>query len=214
MTTVKEFFSFRENKFFWINLLGMLVVVALIFVGVLKGLDIYTHHGEAVVVPDVKGMSLENAGRLLHNKRFVYEVSDSNYVKTMPAGVVLDSQPAAGERVKEGRVIYLTINNLSIPTVLVPKLADNSSVRQAQARLLASGFRLEEIELIAGEKDWVYGVKYKGRLLLDNEEVPMGATLTLVVGDGGEVAQHPDSLAADSVVTPPSGSATDRSWFQ
>ena len=38
-------------------------------------------------------------------------------------------------------------------------------MRQAQARLLAAGFKLSENEHIAGEKDWVYGVKYKGRTL-------------------------------------------------
>ncbi|MDR1004952.1 MAG: PASTA domain-containing protein, partial [Prevotellaceae bacterium] len=183
--TFKHFFSFRTNGYFWLNLLGMVVVVLLLFFGTFKWLDSYTRHGEAVVVPDVKGLSVGEADRLLRNRKLTCEVSDSTYVKTVAAGAILDSQPAAGQKVKEGRVVYLTINTLSIPTVSVPKLADNSSVRQAQARLLASGFRLEENELVSGEKDWVYGVKYKGRLLLDDEEVPIGATLMLVVGDGG-----------------------------
>lgn len=52
--TIKEFFSFKQNKFFWINLIAMVIVVALVLFGVLKGLDIYTRHGEAVVVPNVK----------------------------------------------------------------------------------------------------------------------------------------------------------------
>ena len=54
--TIKEFFSFKQNKFFWINLIAMVIVVALVLFGVLKGLDIYTSHGEAVVVPNLKGM--------------------------------------------------------------------------------------------------------------------------------------------------------------
>lgn len=45
--TIKEFFSFKQNKFFWINLIAMVIVVALVLFGVLKGLDIYTRHGEA-----------------------------------------------------------------------------------------------------------------------------------------------------------------------
>ena len=40
--TIKEFFSFKQNKFFWINLIAMVIVVALVLFGVLKGLDIYT----------------------------------------------------------------------------------------------------------------------------------------------------------------------------
>ena len=48
--TIKEFFSFKQNKFFWINLIAMVIVVALLLFGVLKGLDIYTRHGEAVEI--------------------------------------------------------------------------------------------------------------------------------------------------------------------
>lgn len=59
--TIKEFFSFKQNKFFWINLIAMVIVVALVLFGVLKGLDIYTRHGEAVVVPNVKGMGVAEA---------------------------------------------------------------------------------------------------------------------------------------------------------
>ena len=56
--TIKEFFSIRQNRYFWVNLIAMAVVVVGLVFGVLKGLDIYTRHGEAVVVPDVKGMSV------------------------------------------------------------------------------------------------------------------------------------------------------------
>ena len=58
--TIKDFFSFRQNRFFWANILAMAVVVVGLLFGVLKGLDIYTRHGEAVIVPDVKGMGVED----------------------------------------------------------------------------------------------------------------------------------------------------------
>jgi len=32
--TIKEFFSFKQNKFFWINLIAMVIVVALLLFGV------------------------------------------------------------------------------------------------------------------------------------------------------------------------------------
>ena len=41
------------------------------------------------------------------------------------------------DRVKEGRIIYLTINAINIPLQAVPDVADNSSLRQAEARILA-----------------------------------------------------------------------------
>ena len=216
--TIKDFFSFRQNRFFWANILAMAVVVVGLLFGVLKGLDIYTRHGEAVIVPDVKGMGVEEAEKMFRNRGLVCIVSDSSYVKTLPAGCILEYNPAAGQKVKEGRIIYLTINAINIPLQAVPDVADNSSLRQAEARILASGFKLNDIEYMAGEKDWVYGVKYQDRVLAMGEKVPMGATLTLMVGNGGEEMQEGDSLSADEgaepreVVTSES-SAADESWF-
>ncbi|MBD9112729.1 PASTA domain-containing protein [Bacteroides nordii] len=211
--TIKEFFSFKTNKYFWLNLIAMMAVVILLLFGVLKWLDVYTRHGEAVVVPDVKGMTVGEAEMLLRNHGLVCVVSDSNYVKNKPAGSILELNPSAGQKVKEGRTIYLTINTLDVPLRLVPDVADNSSVRQAQAKILAAGFKLSENELISGEKDWVYGVKYKGRQLNMGDKVPVGATLTLLVGDGETQVQDSDSLEIVEDAAGTTDVSTDDSWF-
>ena len=83
---------------------------------------------------------------------------------------------------KEGRTVYLTVNTLDVPLRAIPDVADNSSLRQAQAKLLNAGFKLNQIQLVNGEKDWVYGVKYQGRQLAAGEKIPLGASLTLMVG--------------------------------
>ena len=211
--TIKEFFSFKTNKYFWLNLIAMMAVVILLLFGVLKWLDVYTRHGEAVVVPDVKGMTVGEAEMLLRNHGLVCVVSDSNYVKNKPAGSILELNPSAGQKVKEGRTIYLTINTLDVPLRLVPDVADNSSVRQEQAKILAAGFKLSENELISGEKDWVYGVKYKGRQLNMGDKVPVGATLTLLVGDGETQVQDSDSLEIVEDAAGTTDVSTDDSWF-
>ena len=211
--TIKEFFSFKTNKYFWLNLIAMMAVVILLLFGVLKWLDVYTRHGEAVVVPDVKGMTVGEAEMLLRNHGLVCVVSDSNYVKNKPAGSILELNPSAGQKVKEGRTIYLTINTLDVPLRLVPDVADNSSVRQAQAKILAAGFKLSENELISGEKDWVYGVKYKGRQLNMGDKVPVGASLTLLVGDGETQVQDSDSLEIVEDAAGTTDVSTDDSWF-
>ena len=211
--TIKEFFSFKTNKYFWLNLIAMMAVVILLLFGVLKWLDVYTRHGEAVVVPDVKGMTVGEAEMLLRNHGLVCVVSDSNYVKNKLAGSILELNQSAGQKVKEGRTIYLTINTLDVPLRLVPDVADNSSVRQAQAKILAAGFKLSENELISGEKDWVYGVKYKGRQLNMGDKVPVGATLTLLVGDGETQVQDSDSLEIVEDAAGTTDVSTDDSWF-
>lgn len=215
--TIKEFFSFQKNSFFWLNLLAMVLVVAGLIYGVLAGLDAYTRHGQAVVVPDVKGMGVTEAEQLFTAKKLKCEVVDSTYVKELQAGCILDYHPVAGQKVKEGRVIYLTINTLYVPLCEVPDVADNSSLRQAEARLLVSGFKLEKIDTIPGEKDWVYGVKYRDRMLQMGEKVPTGASLTLMVGNGLDSLQVDSTAIEGDMHLNSKGTAQpvgeDESWF-
>ena len=213
--TFKEFFSFKRNKTFWGNIIAMIVVVVALIFGTLKWLDIYTRHGEAVVVPDVKGMSVTEARKVFEGEGLNCTVSDSTYVKTLAAGSVLDYTPGVGQKVKQGRTIYLTINTLNIPLCPVPDVADNSSVREAQARLLTAGFKLTANDSIPGEKDWVYQVLYGNEPLPIGAKVPTGSTLTLVIGNGVPPVQPADSTGITFPDTPEdSGNQPDEdSWF-
>jgi beta-lactam-binding protein with PASTA domain len=213
---LKEFFSLRRNRYFWFNLIAMPVVLILLGLGVMYWLNVYTRHGEAIIVPDTRGMTVDAAQRLFSGKQLSCVVSDSTYVKTKPAGSILESLPAPGQKVKEGRVIYLTVNTLNVPLMAVPRVADNSSVRQAEARMLASGFKLTDNQYISGEKDWVYGVRYMGELLAEGDKVPQGATLTLVVGAGGRYGAENDSTGVDSLIEVPQTeeeTKLDDGWF-
>lgn len=215
--TLKEFFSFRTNRFFWLNILAMLVVLILLVFATLRWLDSYTHHGEAVVVPDVKHKPLSEAQKILSAQGLQSVVADSTYVKTLPPGCVLEYNPSMNQKVKLGRTIYLTVNTTNVPLVDLPDVADNSSLREAEARLLAAGFKLMPNDTVPGDKDWVYGVKFEGRVLGLKEKVPQGAFLTIVVGDGlvsTEVFR--DTLATDSVSESQEvkeSGAADESWF-
>lgn len=213
MVTFKEFFSFKNNRFFWFNLIAMIAVCVAAALGTLQWLDGYTRHGEAVVVPDVKGMNLRLAENELDKQSLKSIIIDSSYVKGMPPGAILEQNPSGGSKVKEGRTIYLTINADSAPKVAVPDIMDNSSLRQAEAKLRALGFKLTEPEYINGEKDWVYNIKYRGRNLKAGEKIPHEAVLTLCVGDGNE------TMTEDSTITKVSGTidddkpVVDESWF-
>ena len=210
MISLKDFFSFKNNKVFWVNLIAMPIVVVSVIFGVLHWLDTYTHHGESIIVPNINGLPLEEAGKELSKKNLELEVVDSNYVKGMPAGAVLEQKPVAGAKVKIGRTIYLTINTGEIPKVAIPDIIDNSSYRQAEARLRAMGFKLTEPEYIEGEKDWIYGVKYNGKELTSGEKIPREAVLTLCVGDD---ELKGDSIRTDSLVIQSGKTIVDESWF-
>ena len=216
--TIKEFFSFKKNFFFWGNLLAMVVVAVGLVWGVFKWLEIYTHHDVAVTVPEVKGLSQTDAERLLLRHKLKPIISDSVYNTTKPGGVVLDMTPAQGAVVKEGRSVYLTVNTNCPPMRVIPNLIDNSSLREAEAKLRAMGFVLDKNDTIDGELDWIYGIRYNDVSLQNGDEVPVGATLVLEVGGGDyhfmkNVAGDSLSSLYDTSVVGES-TVTDDSWFE
>ena len=180
----KDFGSKIFSRYLIGHLVAMAVFIVLLCVGIKFGLDLYTHHGQGIVVPDLKGMTYEKAFRLLEENGLLIVVSDSGYNKKLPADCILAQTPGFGQRVKEGHIIYVTVNSPSSPSFTIPDIVDNSSYREAEARLMAQGFKLTEPMRIDGEKDWVYGVKVEGRNVAAGARIPSTASVTLVVGDG------------------------------
>lgn len=192
----KDFFGKIFSLYLVGNLVAMLVVVVLICLGVKYGLDIYTRHGEVVPVPKVVGMNCEEARQLLEQDGLIMVVSDSGYNKRMPADCILLQNLEYGVKVKKGHVVYVTVNSPSSPTFVIPDIIDNSSIREAEAKLIAMGFKMLAPKYVTGEKDWVYGIESRGKRLYAGDHVPIDMPLTLMVGNG----QY-DDMSADIHVT-------------
>jgi eukaryotic-like serine/threonine-protein kinase len=212
MITFKDFFSFKNNRFFWINIIAMILVVIVVIFGALKWLDSYTRHGDAIEVPNVKNINVDEAEVMLNNRELSLVVIDSTYKKDLPAGTVLEQNPVPGSKIKKGRAIYVTINSDRVPLVAIPDIVDNSSLRQAEAKLKAMGFKLTEPQYISGEKDWVYGLSYRGRQLNTGDRVPREAILTLTAGNGSEAVEE-DSTQVDEMGADEGEAEVDKSWF-
>ena len=180
----KEFFGKLTSKFLWGNIIAMIIVVIALCFGVKYGLDSYTHHGEGIPVPDLKGMKFNEASYLLEQNGLHIVVTDSGYNRRLPADCILVQSPGYGTRVKPGHSIYVTVNSPSSPSVAIPDIIDNSSAREATAKLTAMGFKLLSPKYVDGEKDWVYGVICRGRRLSTGDRVPIDYPLTLMIGDG------------------------------
>ncbi len=208
----KEFIGKLFGAYLWANLLAMVLVVALIGWGVKIGLERYTHHGEAVEVPQLVQMRAGDARQLTAELGLEMMVSDSGYNKRLPADCVLGQSPAAGMKVKRGRVVYVTVNLAHSPAVTIPDLIDNSSYREAEAKLQALGFRLMPAKLVLGEKDWVYGIQCRGRQLNAGDRVSTELPLTIVIGNGmygddedieyTEPEPRPEDTETDGAVDP------------
>ena len=180
----KEFIGKFASPFLWGNLLAMVLVVIALAIGVNYGLKIYTHHGEGIKVPKIEGMLFSNARSLVEADGLTIMVSDSGYNKKMLADCILAQNPGPGTTVKAGHTVYVTVNSPSSPTFAIPDVVDNSSYREAEAKLMAIGFKLEPPQYIAGEKDWVYGILCRGRRVSTGDHVSIETPLTLIIGSG------------------------------
>lgn len=180
----KDFFSKFTSLFLWGNLMAMVLVMIVLGLAVKYGLDAYTRHGEGVKVPKLEGMLYANASSLLEGDGLRIMVSDSGYNKKLAANCILAQSPGPGSFVKEGHVVYVTVNSPSSPTFAIPDVVDNSSFREAEAKLMALGFKLQPPQYVSGEKDWVYGILCRGRRVSTGDYVSIETPLTLLVGSG------------------------------
>lgn len=179
-----QFFGKLRSTYFWGNIAAMAVVVVAACLGVRFAIDEYTHHGEAIAIPDIRHKSLDDARYMLANVGLELAVSDTGYVKALPPDCVLEQQPAAGQKVKAGRVITVIVNASHTPTISLPDIIDNSSLREAMAKLTAMGFKLTQPQFVPGEKDWVVGVVAGTRQLQAGDKVAVDTPITIQVGNG------------------------------
>lgn len=211
--TSSEFINKFKSKYLWGNLAAMALVVFLLCVGVRFGIDLYTHHGEAISIPDVRHKSFADAERILKDAGLPVVVSDTGYVKNLPPDCVLEQSPAPGEKVKSGHVIYVTINSAHSPVITIPDVIDNSSLREAMAKLTAMGFKLGSPQYIPGEEDWVYGILVKGRHVVAGDKVSIDDVLIIQVGNGrrdaGDSVEMVDPMGDSHELLEGSGEAED-----
>ena len=194
--TVKEFYQRITGRYLWGNLLAMLLTLVVVIVGVFVFLNFYTHHGETIAVPNLRGQRTEVAMRKLEALGMRGEVVDTGYNPRELADVILDQDLEPGYQVKVNRLIRLTVNAASPRPVTLPDISDNCSLREAIMRLEILGFRLTPIRRIRGDLDWVYAVEARGKEVRKGDKLNVNIPLTLVVGDGteDEVFNGNDSL--------------------
>lgn len=173
--------------------------VGVVLFGILTwGLDVYTHHGENVAIPEVRGKSLGEASRQLEAVDLRYEVIDSIYDKGAIPGTIQETIPAPGARVKPGRLIFVTIYASSPRKLVLPHIEGmNMSGRQVVAMLRGLGFEQLETRIVAGEhRDLCVGITdTQGRPLKGGTALAKDTKLVLLI-----TGQVRDSLSIDDLL--------------
>lgn len=181
--TFKEFYQKISSRIIWGNLLAMFLVSVAIVVGLLIYLGYYTHHGETITVPNVVGLRGDVAQRKLEYLGLRAEISDTGHITTMAPDIILEQHVEAGTSVKANRLVRLTINSAKARTIPLPNVVDGS-LREAEMRLKAIGFRLGAVKRIDGDLDLVMRVEVMGREVRYGERVSVEKPITIVAGNG------------------------------
>lgn len=160
--------------------LGILIGVILLFNFILMPLYV---SGSEVTVPNVVGMSEEEAIENLKDADFNPQISDTSFGVSLPPGRIFLQKPEAGKQVKEGRTIYLFISG-GDQSISVP-LLKGKSVRDARFALERIGLKLGKIEEIASThpKDMVFDQQFaEGTNLKKGQSV--GISVSIGKGEG------------------------------
>ena len=194
--SLKKMFSFakiRPMNFFrfifsksLLRQIVLAIVACIIFSFLaLKWLKSYTNHGTFVEVPNLVGLSLDDAETTLQNFDLRTQVQDSsNYNPKYPSGAVVEQEPLAGAQVKENRKIYLILNPSDYRKVIIPDVI-RSTLRQTRPTLEALGFRIGELIYVNDlGKDEVIELRFRGQKINAGDMIKKTSTIDLVLGNG------------------------------
>lgn len=168
----------------WIvkNLLWAFIFFAALLIAATVFLNVVTHHGQTIEVPDLTSMSVDQARREASRKNLRVEVIDSIFVRRMEKGAVYSQNPKAGTQVKRGRRIMLTINAMNAKKISMPNLV-GYSMRQAKAELNSRGLALGKLIYVNDiATNNVLRQFYRNREIRPGRMIETGSEIDLQVG--------------------------------
>ena len=161
----------------------VLALCAIIVFGFVANLllNLLTRHGQVRDVPDLSGMTVEEAKHAGKGSSLRIEINDSLYVPAYPGGVILEQNPVAGAQVKSGRRVFVTINSYRQKMVTIPYVT-GFSLRQAKSNLEMAGLGIDKLIYqndIATNN--VLEERYNGKIIHPGSKMQaeMGAGITL-----------------------------------
>jgi beta-lactam-binding protein with PASTA domain len=176
--------EFIVSKLFLKQLAIALAIFAGAIMILLLGLNIYTHHGQALQVPNFIGLSIDESVKLAQKSKMRITVIDSVYTSLVGRGCIAEQNPEPGFKVKKWRSIALINNAFRPEMVVMPNLID-LSLRQAIAQIESSG-------LTMGKKsykpdlsiDVVLGQLHNGQDINPGDSITKGSVIDLLLGKG------------------------------
>lgn len=191
-----SFIQFIKSKGLWISVLAALIIMVLLAFGALKFLDSYTRHGDEISVPDLSKIDPNKAKMQLENMGLEMVIVDTmDFNKNFPPLSILEQDPKADAKVKDGRTIYVKVNAKNYASVTLPNLVDNTfryAVSRIQGLGLVKGNVRYEPHLA---EDVVIQIEQNGRILKEGDKVLKHSTIDFLLGDGSLSHKQRDSVS-------------------
>src|SRR4030042_2186733 len=172
-----ELLKFLISRQFLKNLLLAVSITIIVVLLVFLSLKIYTRHGQALAVPDLRGLTLEETEQLMLGKKLLYKVVDSIYNSTVDRGCVVEQNPPPEFSVKKYRTIFITINAFNPEMVRMPDLV-GVTLRQAKNLIENAGLktgRLNYVPDIAINN--VLQQKFNGMIIDEGDSIIKGSPI-------------------------------------
>lgn len=166
------------------------LIIAFLILGVsifllLQWLNFSTNHGEEIIVPNLKKLSVAQMEDKLESMDLNYEITDSiDFKEDFPVGSVVEQDPLPNTKVKKNRKIYVRINSSGYAKIKLPDYVQKT-YRQVLPSLLSLGLEEGKITYRPNlAKDMVLEVSQNGKILREGDEVLKKSKIDLVLGDG------------------------------
>lgn len=197
--------QYLTSRVFVAQILAAMAIIAAISYLFFHWITFTTHHGQEITVPDLSKLSAEQAEEKLSAIDLDYIILDTvDFRPDFPKLSIVEQEPKAGAKVKEGRKIYIKINASKYTMVSLPDLVEKT-YRQAVPTLEAVGLAEGTISYrpYLG-KDMVLEMRMNGKKLKAGDKVLKSSKIDLVLGDGKVTYEETvDSTAVDTTQMPP-----------
>jgi len=145
-----------------VGVLGLAIAVLILTTGGI----VYENYLTAIpdrIVPDIKGLTLEEAETILSQAQLAYTIAGERIHPIVEKGAVLESKPPAGRKVKQNRTIRLFLSK-GVSEVLVPDLTGRN-VDQAIAFV-------ERDKITVSVEDELFSVLHQKGIILSQSPSP------------------------------------------
>lgn len=180
-----QLFQYLKSKQFIRTIIIMILSLVIAVFLLTKFLNFRTNHDQKIPVPDLTELSLDEADGKLKEVDLNFIVIDSaTFNPDYPPKSVIEQNPEAGDFVKEGRKVYLTLNASNYRKVAIPDLLGKTK-RQVVTHLTSIGFRIGNSTYVPDiGRDVVRKLKFNGKELNKGDMVSKNSKIDLVLGDG------------------------------